>query len=303
MADDPWARYRQNAPQTAPQAPASVTTAAPDAPAASSDDPWARFRGGSTSAPAASAAAPSATSSAVPPASAPASSYDPSWKPSGNAFMDFLTMPRAKTEDVIPAAMDTGLSLLDASTFGYGPQWLGAQKQAAQAHANLGIMDPLVQGIGYAVGPGKVLGPLARGTVGMAAPALTEAGAPLAARIGGQRRKPRGGLEGAAAGGKHRAQPGMAAISARALAWAPSLGPLAARWAVRGQCQRRPRPARLSRSRRGACTPGRPPPMRRSTRPISTTTAMRSIRRSRSFAAVRDPQGQGARSWHPAGGQ
>ena len=88
---------------------------------------------------------------------------------------------------------------LDAATAGYGPQLVGGQDAVAQARSNLGIVDPLVQGIGYVAGPGKILGPLARGTVGALAPAVTAPAASLAARVAGSAAA--GGLEGAAAGG------------------------------------------------------------------------------------------------------
>jgi hypothetical protein len=123
--------------------------------------------------------------------------YDPSWKPSGNAIWDFFSRPRAKTEGVVEGARDLGLSAYDAATFGYGvPSSL--QSTVDQAHANAGIMDPVASALGYAVGPGKILGPLARGAVGLA-PGMTSAGASLAARLGGSIGA--GALEGAGAGG------------------------------------------------------------------------------------------------------
>lgn len=186
MSDDPWARYADQ-----PKSAAPATTPSASSPPAPADDPWARYTGSAPAAPTASAAPQ--------PDTATTSSYDPNWKGTGNAMLDFLTRPRAKTEGFIPAATDAGLSFSDALSFGQIPKALGAQQQTAQAHANLGLIDPLVQGMGYAAGPGKILGPLARGVVGTAAPALTEAGAPLAARIGGSMAA--GGLEGTAAGG------------------------------------------------------------------------------------------------------
>jgi hypothetical protein len=110
-----------------------------------------------------------------------------------------MTRPIAKTEDPLSAARDYGLSAFDAATFGYGPSQLGLQSQTAQAHANLGLLDPLAETIGYAAGPGKILGPLARGAVGVAAPAVAAPGASLAARVAGS--VGAGALEGGAAGG------------------------------------------------------------------------------------------------------
>ena len=109
-----------------------------------------------------------------------------------------MTRPLAKTEGGIAAARDAGLSFGDALTMGYGSQALGAQDAVKEANANLGILAPLVQGGGYVAGPGKVLGPLARGAVGLTGLG-TEAGAGLAARLGASAAG--GGLEGGAAGG------------------------------------------------------------------------------------------------------
>jgi hypothetical protein len=135
---------------------------------------------------AASAAAP-----ATPPPAAPVdigTQRDPNWQPSGNALLDFFTRPVAKTEDPFLAAKDYGLSAYDAATFGYGVP--SAFKDAVtQAHQNLGLMDYAAQGLGYAAGPGKILGPLARGAAGAAG--LSGLGGSIAA----------GGLEGAGAGG------------------------------------------------------------------------------------------------------
>ena len=72
-------------------------------------------------------------------------------------------MPRAKAEDPISAAKDVGLSALDYGTQGLGVKWFDP-KDVAQAHANLGIMDYPTAAIAYTAGPGKILGPLARGS-------------------------------------------------------------------------------------------------------------------------------------------
>jgi len=164
MAEDPWAQYRSGA------APVTAVPASPAPPAptvsAPSANPWAAYKSG------APPPSPTATSAPISPAApggagqGPASSFDPNWKPSGNALWDLMTRPIAKTEDPLSAARDYGLSALDAATFGYGPAKLGLESQTAQAHANLGLMDPLAQGVGYAVGPGKILGPVARGLTG-----------------------------------------------------------------------------------------------------------------------------------------
>ena len=72
-------------------------------------------------------------------------------------------MPRAKSEDPISAARDAGLSALDYGTLGFGVKGFDP-KDVAQAHANMGIMDYPTAAIAYTAGPGKVLGPLARGS-------------------------------------------------------------------------------------------------------------------------------------------
>ena len=123
---------------------------------------------------------------------------DPNWKPTGNWIHDIGTYPLAKSEDPITAAYDAGLSTYDAATFGYGVP-TALKDRVAQANENLGVVGYGTQGIGYALGPGKVLGPMARGVTRLAAPAVAEVGAPLAARIGGSMAA--GGLEGAGAGG------------------------------------------------------------------------------------------------------
>ena len=132
-----------------------------------------------------------------PEALALAKQRDPTWKPSGDAGRDFMMYPRAKSEGVGAAAMDTGLSAQDAATFGYGTKLMGAQKNVAQANQNLGVLAPLVQGAAYVAGPGKILGPLARG--GAALTGLGGEGAGLLSRTGAS--MVAGGTEGAAAGG------------------------------------------------------------------------------------------------------
>jgi len=198
MADDPWAAYRSGTPPPppAPVAPAPAPAAPAPASAVPGADPWAAFRSGAPAQPPTPPAATSPPASASA-SSAPASSYDPSWKPSGNAIWDLLTRPVAKTENPLEAARDYGLSAYDAATFGYGVP-SSMQPAVAQAHANLGAMDYAASGLGYGLGPGKILGPLARGAVGLTGLG-TEAGAGLAARLGGS--VAAGGLEGAAAGG------------------------------------------------------------------------------------------------------
>ena len=120
------------------------------------------------------------------------------WASSGNALWDLITKPVGKTESPLTAAADYGLSAYDAATFGYGvPSAL--KNRVNQAHEDLGPMDYLAQGIGYGVGPGKILGPMARGITRVAAPAVVDAAAPLATRIAGSMAA--GGLEGAGAGG------------------------------------------------------------------------------------------------------
>ena len=149
---DPWATVLGPGSQPAPSPP-MAPPAAQSAP--QSADPWHSVLGPGASPPAPPAAAA---------ASAPASSYDPSWKPSGNAFWDFMTMPRAKAEDPISAAKDVGLSALDYGTQGFGVNRFFDPKDVAQAHANMGLMDYPTAAIAYTAGPGKLLGPLSRGS-------------------------------------------------------------------------------------------------------------------------------------------
>jgi hypothetical protein len=138
-------------------------------------------------------AAPTPAAPAPPPGG---SDLDPNWKPSGNGLIDFLMRPRAKTEGVGEALKDAGLSALDAGTFGYGVPnaWQGA---AAQAHQNLGVLDPAVEAAAYTLGPGKILGPIARGAAGLTGLGATGAG--LASRLGASAIG--GGLETGAASG------------------------------------------------------------------------------------------------------
>ena len=173
---------------TASPTPTPVPATAAATPAPPAKDPWA-----SVGAPALPGAAPAPDTTPGP------DPLSPKWKPSGNAFLDFMSRPRAKNESIIPAMADTGLSLADAATFGYLPKLIGAQKAVEQANKNLGWMAPVVQGLGYTVGPGKILGPLAKAGVGAIAPAVTEAAAPLATRIAGSAAS--GAAEGTVAGG------------------------------------------------------------------------------------------------------
>jgi hypothetical protein len=149
---DPWASVLGPGAQPPPPPPTPAAPAAQPAPQGA--DPWHSVLGPGAATP---------TTTAAPPAANPASSYDPSWKPSGNAFWDFLTMPRAKSEDPISAAKDVGLSALDWGTQGLGVKGFDP-KDVAQAHANMGIMDYPTAAIAYTAGPGKILGPLARGS-------------------------------------------------------------------------------------------------------------------------------------------
>jgi hypothetical protein len=128
-----------------------------------------------------------------PAASAPAAPTASSWD---DSIMNALTKPAtppasrwaSADEGVLPAMRDYGLSAYDAATLGYGVP--SALKGAvAQAHQNLGPMDPAAQMIGYMALPGRILGPLAGKVAGAAG--LTGLGGSIAA----------GGLEGAGAGG------------------------------------------------------------------------------------------------------
>ena len=225
MADDPWGKY-----VTPPAAPPKQDASA----ATSGGDPWAKYTGETPAqTPATSTVSATPPSQPIDPSTgqpwkstgnsfldfltkprltnqdldtsspealALAKKRDPNqkvWKPTGNAAYDFMMYPRAKTEGVGAAAMDTGLSAQDAATFGYGTKLMGAQKNVAQANQNLGVLAPLVQGAAYVAGPGKILGPLARG--GAALTGLGGEGAGLLSRTGASMIA--GGTEGAAAGG------------------------------------------------------------------------------------------------------
>ena len=98
---------------------------------------------------------------------------DPSWKPTGNAFLDFLTRPRATSEGVGQAAADYGRTIGNAATFNLADRGLAAlqgtslaDQRAASAAARdrVGpIMAPIAEGATYAMGPGGlVAGGLAR---------------------------------------------------------------------------------------------------------------------------------------------
>ena len=105
---------------------------------------------------------PAAPPPAAPPPVAPPAStqdsgpdaYDPSWRPSDNAILNFLTRPRAKTENIGAALKDYGLAGLDDITMGFGTHLLGLDKEAEQAQQNLGIMRYPTAALTYAVGPG-----------------------------------------------------------------------------------------------------------------------------------------------------
>ena len=113
---DPWATILGPGAQPAPTSPTPVTPAAPAGsaaqPAPQSADPWHSVLG--------PGASTSTTTDAAGSNSIPASSYDSTWKPSGNAFVDFMMMPRAKTEDIIPAAKDYSRAIFDWGTQGFG---------------------------------------------------------------------------------------------------------------------------------------------------------------------------------------
>lgn len=135
------------------------------------------------------------------PAPTGGSSYDPTWKPTGHALWDLMTRPIAKTEGPVEAARDYGSSALDAATLGWG-QRMGLQdpNTVAQANANLGpIMGPIAQASGYAVGPGKILGPIAGGIAGTGVKGLALEGA-AAGSIAGAAKEKNNPLAGAGVG-------------------------------------------------------------------------------------------------------
>lgn len=122
----------------------------------------------------------------------------------GSMLPDWLTRPVAKSESPTQAMADYGLSIGDALTMGYGGKLLGkgTQDAIAQAHQNLGLMDYAAQGIGYGLGPGKILGPVARGITKTVAPITATAAPGIAGAIArGAGSVAAGGLESGAAGG------------------------------------------------------------------------------------------------------
>jgi len=199
MPGDIWVQYGAK-PLPGAGGDGSSPQPTPAQPVKPASDPWAKVGAPALSTQAKPAEPPPSgglfdTSS--PGAQALAAERDPNWKPTGNPVLDFMSYPRAKTESPLSAAADAGLSTADAATFGYLAKSIGAQKQVEQANRNLGVIAPLTQGIGYAAGPGKILGPLARGATSVI-PGVTEAAAPLLTRVGASAVS--GGLEGTAAG-------------------------------------------------------------------------------------------------------
>lgn len=168
MSDDPWGAIlgssAKPAAAPAPSAPMPAPAAQPGA------DPWHGVLGAGAT-PQAAPPAP-VTAGAPQPGDfwtrwaglKPASELDPDWKPTGNAFLDFMGRPLAKTESAGQTLKDLGLSALDYGTLGYGvpASW---SKDVEQAHANIGILNYPTAAATYMIGPGKVLGPLARGSV------------------------------------------------------------------------------------------------------------------------------------------
>lgn len=114
----------------------------------------------------------------------------------GAYLPDWMMKPVAKVESPLDAARDYALATGDAATFG-GIGHLVGKENVAQAHQNLGLMDYAAQGIGYGLGPGKILGPIAGKAVGLTG--LGAEGAGLGERIGASMLA--GGGEGAVAGG------------------------------------------------------------------------------------------------------
>jgi hypothetical protein len=149
--------------------PLNPTPQTPDIASAPTSTPQSGWRGASTPlnqtptpAPVPTTPAPdNAGAGGVIPTLFDASKYLPNW----------MTRPIAKTEDPLSAARDYALSAADAATFGHLPSAL--TPSIAQAHANLGALDPLATTIGYAAGPGKIIGPLTRGAVALAPEALS----------------------------------------------------------------------------------------------------------------------------------
>jgi hypothetical protein len=130
----------------------------------------------------------------APAASAPAgpSSYDPSWKPTGNAIWDLLTRPVAKTEGLGAAGYDYANTIADSATFGLGDRLQSAitgedlnaiRARTAASQSNLGVMQYPAEALGYSA------------TGGLGAEALGLRGAGLIRGVLG------GATEGAVAGG------------------------------------------------------------------------------------------------------
>jgi hypothetical protein len=160
------------------------------------------------------------------PASAPAKSANP--------YDQFdAAKPAAPTAQ--PAVgnplTDTALSALDYLGMGFAtknpfmamPSQL--KQDVAQAHQNLGWLDYPVGAAAYAVGPGKILGPLAKGVAGAGVGGLAAEGA-AAGGLGaiGHDENPlsgaiEGGLGGAALGGLGKAAGPLAQSVGRKMGW------------------------------------------------------------------------------------
>lgn len=176
-------------------------------------DPFAQTSPGATSAPI-SPSAPGAVGQASSPG-AQASSFDPNWKPSGNALWDFLSRPRAQTEGFGQAANDAVRAVTDAATFGgadrlasymSGTDLAQERAQTQAAHQRLGLMDYPTAALGYAAVPGTgvlggVTGGIAEGAAAGGLGALGHdqnvTGGALTGGLGGLA----GGVLGKAAGG------------------------------------------------------------------------------------------------------
>ena len=105
---------------------------------------------------------PSAAPSSDVPSSGVMSTYKPPAPvtPSAPATQGW----QSANEGVLPALRDYGLAGIDDLTLGAAKAHLPADvgQMIAQAHSNLGPMDPILSAAAYGFGPGKILGPIGR---------------------------------------------------------------------------------------------------------------------------------------------
>ena len=85
----------------------------------------------------------------------------PSPGASGNSWGSWLTSPTFANESLLNEAKDVGLSGADYATLGAVKKLAPTSWGVEQAHNNLGLADYGLGAAAYALGPGKILAPLA----------------------------------------------------------------------------------------------------------------------------------------------